>query len=119
MLGKTLPIGRARIAGMTAGRNAWRFIHANVTPAFYHAPDRPQREAPTLRGVLRGAEMNSRNFFKWAVVLGVAILIALVIGTVMGRSGWGEYSVAVSIGMATVQPVRYASSRLFPAGELT
>jgi len=63
--------------------------------------------------------MDSRNFVKWAVVLGVTILMALVIGTVMGRSGWGAYSVAVSIGMATVQPVRYASSRLFPAGGLT
>lgn len=46
--------------------------------------------------------MNSRNFIKWAAMLGVATLIGLVVGTVMRHLGWSEYSVAVSIGMAIV-----------------
>ncbi|CAN5765943.1 hypothetical protein BH11PLA1_BH11PLA1_04040 [soil metagenome] len=46
--------------------------------------------------------MNSRNHVKWAVMLGVATLIGLMVGTVMRRLGWGEYAVAVSIGMAVV-----------------
>ena len=63
--------------------------------------------------------MNSKNFVKRAVALGVTTLIGPVVGIVMRRLRRGAYCVAVNNGMSTLWPVGDASPQLFPTGELT